>query len=135
MIFSENRFPLFGIMLYCRRWPFWRLAAFSSNHLSRRGMPRRHRPEGRTGLPQARARRRRARARRQPECGESKEQPAVRESSSAQFRAFFYPWRHVIVLLAFVVMAWRGFAWLCRHHPLAAIFLVSFLRGLLGGGR
>src|SRR5829696_6326704 len=25
-------------MLYCRWWPFWRLAAFSSNHLSRAGI-------------------------------------------------------------------------------------------------
>ena len=41
-----------------------------------------------------------------------------------------HTWRHVIALVAFVVMTWL--AWLRRHHPLAAVFL---LRGLLGGRR
>ena len=30
---------------------------------------------------------------------------------------------------------WYGFAWLCQRHPMAAVFLVGFLRGLLGSGR
>ena len=32
------------------------------------------------------------------------------------------------------VVAWRGVARLCRRHQLAAVFFVSFLRSLLGGG-
>jgi hypothetical protein len=39
-----------------------------------------------------------------------------------------------VVLVGFVVFLWLGFAWLTRH-ALVAVFILGFLRGLLGGRR
>ena len=34
-----------------------------------------------------------------------------------------------------LVVAWKCWMWLLRRHPLWAFFIVSFVRGLLGGRR
>ena len=49
--------------------------------------------------------------------------------------AFVVRWRAEIILISTVALAWYGFAWLCQRHPMAAVFLVGFLRGLLGSRR
>jgi hypothetical protein len=40
-----------------------------------------------------------------------------------------------ILFVVVVAFLWSGFCWLIRRHPLVAIFLVGFLRALLGGRR
>jgi hypothetical protein len=35
-----------------------------------------------------------------------------------------------IVLGVAVVIVWRSMAWLCRHRPFSAMFIVAFVRGL-----
>jgi hypothetical protein len=40
----------------------------------------------------------------------------------------FKPW---IIIGTVVVVTFLGFRWLCRHHPMVAVALIGFLRGLL----
>ena len=42
------------------------------------------------------------------------------------------PWLVVIVAVVIVLRTWL---WFCRRHPLIAICIAGFLRGLLGGRR
>ena len=45
------------------------------------------------------------------------------------FTLVYKPW----ISIAFViVVTWLGFRWLIRNHPMVAVALIGFLRGLLG---
>ena len=48
------------------------------------------------------------------------------------FFGFAIMWKPWIILAGALV--WFGMRWLIRHHPMAAIALVGFLRGLLAAG-
>jgi hypothetical protein len=54
---------------------------------------------------------------------------------AAAFFAFAVQWRPFIIVAAVVVAVFFGMRWLCRYHPYVAVFLISFLRGLLGSRR
>ena len=49
--------------------------------------------------------------------------------------AFFWQWRHVILVVAFFYGAFIFMRWLWRYHPYWAVFIISFCRGLFGGRR
>ena len=63
------------------------------------------------------------------------ERPRARRNllAVAGLAAIRYPPPDWIILIVGVVIAWRAWMWLCRHHPLIAIFIHGFLSGLLGG--
>jgi hypothetical protein len=54
---------------------------------------------------------------------------------AAAFFNFAIQYRHWIILAGVVILGWLGFRWLIRNHPMVAIALVGFLRGLLGSRR
>jgi hypothetical protein len=54
---------------------------------------------------------------------------------AAAFFAFAMQWRPWISIAAVIVAAFFGFRWLIRYHPYVALFLIAFLRGLLGSRR
>ena len=41
----------------------------------------------------------------------------------------------IFAVIGFVIVCVAGFVWLARVCPLAAIFVLGFIRGLLSGGR
>ena len=49
--------------------------------------------------------------------------------------AIVYPPPSWLVWVVAIVITWKAWLWLCRHHPYVAIFVFGFLRGLLGGRR
>ena len=49
--------------------------------------------------------------------------------------AVLWEYRHVIFLIAMIYVLGRAWFWLCRRHPLAALFIFGFMQGLLGGRR
>ena len=48
--------------------------------------------------------------------------------------AYMMHWQW-IMLGSSLVLAWIGWLWLIQRHPFVAIFIIGFLRGLLGGRR
>jgi hypothetical protein len=54
---------------------------------------------------------------------------------AAAFFAFAMTWKPWIIIAIVIVAIFFGMRWLCRYHPYVAVFLISFLRGLLGSRR
>jgi hypothetical protein len=58
--------------------------------------------------------------------------PAIIPARAIVITAFLYRYKSFFMLGGIIAARWIGFAWLCRRHPIAAIMLVGFLKGLLG---
>ena len=54
---------------------------------------------------------------------------------AAAFFNFAIQWRPWIIIAIVIAAAFFGMRWLIRHHPYVAIFIIAFLRGLLGSRR
>jgi hypothetical protein len=50
---------------------------------------------------------------------------------AAAFFNFAVMWRPWIILAAVAAAMFFGMRWLIRHHPMVAVALIGFLRGLL----
>jgi hypothetical protein len=50
---------------------------------------------------------------------------------AAAFFNFAVTYRHWIILAGVVALLWFGMRWLTRHHPLIAVAVIAFARGLL----
>jgi hypothetical protein len=51
---------------------------------------------------------------------------------AAAFFNFAMMWRPWISIAAVIIGVWFGFRWLIRNHPMVAVAVLGFLRGLLG---
>ncbi|MBO4228371.1 hypothetical protein GRB70_39355 [Bradyrhizobium neotropicale] len=49
---------------------------------------------------------------------------------TACLAAVLWPYRHFIFLGCAIYFLGRGWFWLCRRHPMAAWFILGFVRGL-----